>query len=48
MRGTARLLLASLGLQKLDVHVGSVDADEFATRNLFSSPMVAAAIEAEA
>ena len=28
MRGTARLLLARLGLQKLDVHVGSIDAEE--------------------
>jgi|ERR1700722_4097192 hypothetical protein len=31
VRGTAGLLLARLALQKLDVHVGSVDADEFAT-----------------
>jgi len=30
MRGTARLLLARLGLQKLDVHVGSIDAEEAA------------------
>jgi hypothetical protein len=31
VRGTGRLLLARLALQKLDVHVGSVDADEFTT-----------------
>ena len=31
VRGTGCLLLARLALQKLDVHVGSVDADEFTT-----------------
>src|SRR5579872_6156862 len=30
MRGTARLLLAHLGLEELDIHLGPVDADELA------------------